>query len=65
MKQSPSVAKVLLPNNTKLTQSNTTKYVWRIEQEDLVKKREKNDFFLAKSCFLKYESISKQLEKHQ
>jgi hypothetical protein len=46
IKLSPLLAKVLLLKNVELTQSNITEYLWTIEQECLVKKR--NDT----SCFL-------------
>jgi hypothetical protein len=39
IKLSPLLEKVLLSKNVELTQSNTTKFLWRIKQEILDKKR--------------------------
>jgi hypothetical protein len=46
IKLSPLLEKVLLLKNAELTQSNTTNYLWTIEQEGLVKKRNNTSSFL-------------------
>jgi hypothetical protein len=59
---SPILAKVLLPKNVEKTQSNTTKYLWWIEQEYLIKKGNNTSYFLQGVASI-YENLN--IKKHK
>jgi hypothetical protein len=48
IKLSPLLTRELLSKDAELTQINTIKYLWRIEQESLIKKGNTHKFSLAR-----------------